>query len=426
MDENTLLERVKRYSHSSTALTAIATKYFLSSHLAPEDIVKHLGSLRGPLMKVGQLLSMVPDILPEPYAKALSSLQSQAPPMGELFVKRRMKAELGTDWEKCFQHFSLAPFAAASIGQVHAATNLHEEELACKLQYPNMAGIVEADLAQFQWLLSLYEKQGGAFKTQQFLEEIQTHLYEEISYKKEIHNILLFQSIFKNEPTVLIPQVFPTLSTDRLLTMSYIKGFSLEAFTHKSQDLRNQAAQNLFFAWYFPLHRYGYLHGDPHAGNYLFSETGNVSLLDFGCVRQFSPSFLKGIRDLYKALRINHKDLLISAYEQWGFKNITHEIADILTLWARLLYGPLLEDRIRPISENYSGEEGKHLATQVLQQLKSHGKIEVPREFVLMHRAAVGMGAAFIKLQAQLNWHQLFEEILDRGSLFCHKDRYIP
>ena len=425
MDENTLVEKIKRYSNSSTALTSLATKHFLSSNLTPQEVVNRLGSLRGPLMKVGQLLAMVPDILPEPYAKALSSLQSQAPPMGGLFVKRRMKAELGSEWERHFRSFNLEPFAAASIGQVHKAISLKGESLACKLQYPNMYGIIEADLTQFRILLSLYEKGGGAFKTQQFLEEVQTHLYEEISYKKEVHNIGRFQSLFEKESTVSVPQVFPSLSTDRLLTMSYMEGLSLEAFIEKPQDLRNEAAKNLFFAWYYPLYKSGDLHGDPHAGNYFFSETGQISLLDFGCVRHFPKSFLKGVLNLYDALKNHNNDLLIASYEQWGFKNITKSMAETLTLWASHLYAPLLDNRMRPISESYSGEEGKRIATQVLNELKRQGKIELPREFVLMHRVAVGMGAAFIKLRAQLNWHQLFEETLNRAGAFGHEDGYI-
>jgi predicted unusual protein kinase regulating ubiquinone biosynthesis (AarF/ABC1/UbiB family) len=426
MDENTLLKRLQRYSNSSATFAALSAKFITSHQLDPQDLVKHLGSLRGPLMKVAQLLSMVPDILPEPYAQALSVLQSQAPSMGGLFVKRRMKSELGPNWERHFKTFNLEPFAAASIGQVHKAQNERGDWLACKLQYPHMQGIIEADLAQFRLLLSLYESRGGSLKTGQFLEEIQHYLYEEISYKKEAQNIHLFQKIFNTYPNISIPQVFPSLSTDRLLTMSYMRGYSLEDFSKESLGVRNKAAKNLFFSWYYPLYAHGYLHGDPHAGNYLFSEEGEISLLDFGCVRYFSPSFLLGVRQLYEALKTNKEDLLINAYQQWGFKNLTKELAQTLTLWARFLYGPVLEDRIRPIAEAYNGQEGRRIAKEVLKKLKVHGKVELPREFILMDRVAVGMGAAFIKLKAELNWHQLFEEILNQAGFLSRYERDIP
>lgn len=413
MDDNTLLERLRRYSQSSAAFTALTTKY-LTSSVDPQEVVKRLGSLRGPLMKVGQLLAMVPDLLPESYAQALSSLQSQAPPMGGLFVKRRMKAELGSEWEKNFHSFELEPFAAASIGQVHRAQSLTKERLACKLQYPNMQGIIEADLVQFRFFLSLYEHKGGALKTGEFLKETEHHLYEEISYKKEAHHMALFAHIFRAHPTVSLPTVIPSLSTDRLLTMSYMQGASLKEFSEKPLDLRNQAAQNLFFAWYYPLYTHGSLHGDPHPGNYLFSEEGHISLLDFGCVRQFSSSFLQGVRLLYEALKTNKQDLLIEAYTQWGFDSLTKELVEILTLWARFLYNPLLEDRVRPISDIDTGPQGRELIKEIFKRLKAHGRIELPREFILMDRVTVGMGAAFMKLQAQVNWHRLFEEILNQ------------
>jgi predicted unusual protein kinase regulating ubiquinone biosynthesis (AarF/ABC1/UbiB family) len=413
MDENTLLERLRRYSQSSAAFTALTTKY-LSSSIDPQEVVKRLGSLRGPLMKVGQLLAMVPDVLPEPYAQALSTLQSQAPPMGGLFVKRRMKGELGPDWEKNFHSFELEPFAAASIGQVHRAESLTRQPLACKLQYPNMQGIIEADLVQFRFFLSLYEHKGGALKTGEFLKETEHHLYEEISYKKEAENMALFEDIFHPYPTITLPKVVPSLSTDRLLTMSYMQGASLKTFSEKPLDLRSQAAQNLFFAWYYPLYTHGALHGDPHPGNYLFSEEGHISLLDFGCVRQFSPAFLHGVRLLYEALKTNKQDLLIEAYTQWGFDSLTKELIEILTLWARFLYTPLLEDRVRPISEADTGLQGRALIKEIFQRLKAHGKIELPREFILMDRVTVGMGAAFMKLRAEVNWHRHFEEILNQ------------
>lgn len=416
MDENTLLDRLRRYSQSSAAFTSLTAKYLTSHSLDPYDIANRLGSLRGPLMKVGQLLAMVPDLLPEPYAKALGSLQSQAPPMGGLFVKRRMKSELGPNWEQNFQFFDLEPFAAASIGQVHHAISFDNKKLACKLQYPNMQGIIEADLTQFRFFLALYEHKGGALKTGQFLKETEHHLYEEIDYKKEAQNISLFQNIFKNHGEISLPTIVPSLSTERLLTMSYLNGLTLKDFCEKPAYSRNEAAQNLFFAWYYPLYTHGYLHGDPHPGNYLFSEEGNISLLDFGCVRRFSPGFLNGIKLLYEALKTNKEDLLIEAYTQWGFSHLTKELIEILTLWARFLYSPLLEDRIRPISETETGHQGREIVKTILTKLKDYGKVELPREFILMDRVTVGMGAAFMRLHAQINWHQAFESILNQAN----------
>ena len=113
-----------------------------------QALARSLGALKGPLMKVAQMMATIPEALPADYADALMKLQSQAPPMGAAFVKRRMQAELGPDWRQSFGEFDLSPTAAASLGQVHRATSLEGERLACKLQYPDMASAVEADLVQ--------------------------------------------------------------------------------------------------------------------------------------------------------------------------------------------------------------------------------------------------------------------------------------
>jgi hypothetical protein len=107
---------------------------------------------------------------------------------------------------------------------------------------------------------------------------------------------------------------------------------------------------------------------------------------------------------------------MAEAYELWGFKNLTKDLREALNLWAKFLYGPLLEDRIRPIDEHYSGIRGKEIAKEVLQKLKENGIVKPPREFVFMDRAAVGLGSAFIRLRVELNWHELFEGIIQRRT----------
>ena len=126
-----------------------------------EALARALGGLKGPIMKVAQLVATIPDVVPPEYAAELQKLQSQAPPMGAAFVKRRMMAELGTSWRERFGEFDLKPAAAASLGQVHRATTLGGAPLACKLQYPDMESAVEADIAQLEVLFSLHRRKIG-------------------------------------------------------------------------------------------------------------------------------------------------------------------------------------------------------------------------------------------------------------------------
>ena len=329
--------------------------------------------------------------------------------MGELFVKRRMKAELGSCWLENFSSFNLTPFAAASLGQVHRATDLHGRNLACKLQYPDMASTVEADLSQVKLFLRLYR---GPLDTEEVLKEVADRLREELLYSQELSSLKIFKSLLSHNLAIHISEGIPELSTERLLTMDYLEGRPLLSWIDSPLKHRNLMAKNLFYAWYYPFYKEGLLHGDPHFGNYTFREDGSINLFDFGCVRSFDPSFVNGVLHLYQALKANSESQMRDAYELWGFKNLTPELVEALTLWAKFLYGPLLDNRVRPIDEDYSGIRGKEIAKQVFQKLRESGTVKPPREFVFMDRAAVGLGSAFIRLRAELNWHELFETII--------------
>jgi predicted unusual protein kinase regulating ubiquinone biosynthesis (AarF/ABC1/UbiB family) len=411
MDVNSLSGRLKRHFDTSTSLAGFLSKLGNSPEETASELTKILGNLKGPLMKVAQILSIVPDMVPSEYAHHFQSLQSQAPGMGELFVKRRMKAELGINWLQNFSSFNLTPFSAASLGQVHKATDLEGYPLACKLQYPDMASTVEADLSQAKFFLRLY---GGPLDTEEILKEVTDRLREELSYPRELASLTTFKEILAHRPEIHIPEGVPELSTERLLTMEYLEGQPLMSWIESPLEHRNLMAGNLFYAWYYPFYKAGLLHGDPHFGNYTFREDGSINLFDFGCVRSFTPSFVDGVLHLYQALKKDSENQMAEAYELWGFGNLTKDLRDALTLWAKFLYAPLLDNRVRPIDEDYSGIRGKEIARQVFQKLRESGTVKPPREFVFMDRAAVGLGSAFIRLRAELNWHELFEGIIQK------------
>jgi predicted unusual protein kinase regulating ubiquinone biosynthesis (AarF/ABC1/UbiB family) len=424
MNEDSLTGRLKRYTNVSTAVGGLMARLLGDRYLGvsidtpqhAEDLKTTLGHLKGPLMKIAQILATVPDMLPPEYATAFLELQSNAPPMGWPFVKRRMQAELGVDWRSNFLEFEPTAAAAASLGQVHRALDLKGTPLACKLQYPEMGSAVEADLNQLKFILKSFEIYSGALDTENLQTEIREHLREELDYLREAKHMKLFLEILKDAPFVAIPAVFDKLTTTRLLTMSWLDGKKLLAFTNAPQDLRNEISGALFKSWYYPLYTYGILHGDPHLGNYSWSPEGKLNLLDFGCVRIFNPSLIEGVLDLYKSLQTGDEELAVHAYKTWGFTKIDKELIEVLNMWARFLYEPLLDNRVRPIDEAYSGVRGREVAGAVFKALKCKGGVKPPREFVFMDRAAVGLGSVFMHLRAQLNWHELFEELIQDFS----------
>jgi predicted unusual protein kinase regulating ubiquinone biosynthesis (AarF/ABC1/UbiB family) len=385
-------------------------------------LAQALGGLKGPIMKVAQLLATIPDLIPPEYAAELQKLQSEAPPMGAAFVKRRMQAELGSQWQGRFGSFDLNPAAAASLGQVHRATTKDGERIACKLQYPDMQSAVEADLSQLELVFALHRRMDPAIDTREIAKEIGERVREELDYEREAKHAGLYAHTLADVEEVRVPRVHPELSTRRLLSLEWLEGEKILQFTEAPVEIRNRLAVAMFKAWWHPFSHAAVIHGDPHLGNYtVFSEDGEargINLLDYGCIRIFHPRFVGGVVDLYRGLQTDDRARVVHAYETWGFKNLSNELIDILNIWARFIYAPLLDDRIRTVADGVKpGEYGRRQAFEVHKALKEKGPVTVPREFVFMDRAAVGLGAVFLHLKAELNYHQLFENEIERFSL---------
>ncbi len=403
---------------SGAGLTFAANAMF-GGEKGDERIAKALaaapGKSKGPLMKVAQMVSTIPDFLPAEYADELSQLQAQAPAMGWPFVRRRMRAELGPDWQGKFTSFGKEAAHAASLGQVHRATLPDGREVACKLQYPDMASAVESDVGQLKLLLGTFKRLDGSIDPTEMVDEITDRLREELDYAREAKHMALYAHILADKDFVTIPDPVPELCTDRLLTMSWVSGERLDAYEDAPQEVRNQIAENLFWTWWYPFNSRAVIHGDPHLGNYQVTQDGiGLNLLDFGCIRIFPIGFVAGVVDLYRGLLADDFDAVYAAFEKWGFKGLNRELVEVLSIWARFIYGPLLDDRVRSVADSVKpGDYGRKEAFAVRKLLKEKGPVTIPREFVFMDRAAIGLGAAYLRLGAELNYHRLFEASLE-------------
>jgi predicted unusual protein kinase regulating ubiquinone biosynthesis (AarF/ABC1/UbiB family) len=420
--------RMRRYARVSTAMGGLAARLAGERYLGlPIDRARHaadlkaaLGGIKGPLMKVAQLLATIPEALPKEYAGELAALQANAPPMGWPFVRRRMQAELGPDWPKRFRSFEHEAARAASLGQVHRATSLEGATLACKLQYPDMGSAVEADLNQLKLVLSIYQRYDRAVTTDEIYAEIAERLREELDYKREAAHMRLYRAMLAEERSIAVPVPVPALSTARLLTMNWLEGTPFLEVVKAPAERRNAIARHMFRAWYVPFYYYGVIHGDPHLGNYTLRADGGVNLLDFGCIRIFPAPFVQGVIDLYHALDRDDEALAIHAYESWGFRKLSRDMIAALNRWANFLYAPLLDDRKRRIQEAGTGAYGRDVAEEVHREIRKLGGVKPPREFVFMDRAAIGLGSVFMHLKAEINWHRLFHELIedfDAGEL---------
>ena len=431
-EDNNIGGRMRRYARGSTAVGGIAARMAGERYLGmkldkskhAEDLRMALGGLKGPLMKVAQILSTIPEGLPREYAAELTHLQSNAPSMGWPFVKRRMASELGQDWQKKFQSFEKQAVAAASLGQVHRAVGHDGANLACKLQYPDMSSAVEADLKQLKVVFSLYRRYDQAIDPTKIYEELSDRLREELDYTREARHMALYADMLKGEANVAVPETVQDLSTTRLLTMTWLSGERLLDFVDEAPERRNEVARSMFRAWYVPFYQYGVIHGDPHLGSYTVRpDDCGVNLIVVGVVRIFPPHFVSGVIDLYRALLSEDEELAVHAYETWGFTNLSREIIDVLNIWARFVYGPIMEDRVRTMEETNNVAYGAEVAEKFHAALKEIGGVQPPREFILMDRAAIGLGSVFLHLKAELNWFQMVHDLIENFEVASMQER---
>ena len=422
-EQNRLTARAARYARVGANVGGVAAR-IAGARLFGLDgadagnavaLASALGGLKGPIMKVAQLVSTIPDALPPEYADALSKLQNDAPPMGAAFVKRRMRAELGENWERRFGSFDLRPAAAASLGQVHRATTTDGTPLACKLQYPDMRSAVEADLQQLQVLFSIHRRMSPAVDLRDAVGEIGARLREELDYAREAKHLALYRRMLADTAEVTVPRLEAELSTGRLLTMGWLDGDNLLTRKGDPLEVRNAIGRAMFKAWWHPFSHYAVIHGDPHLGNYTVRRDGSgINLLDFGCIRVFPTLFAGGVVDLYHGLLRGDEAQVVHAYETWGFRGLSRQLIDALNIWAKFIYGPILDDRVRTVADGIEpGQYGRREAFTVHKQLKEFGPIKVPREFVFMDRAAVGLGSVFLHLGAEMNFYRLFNEQIE-------------
>src|SRR5438067_5356337 len=282
-------------------------------------------------MKVGQILSFVHTsaVLEgqygEVYRAAFASLQADAEPMEPVLVAAVIESELGRPPEELFAEFSPEPIAAASIGQVHPA-RLHDgTEVAVKVQYPGVADAMRDDLANTQLLLTFVKIAKGVvpqyrnFDVRAVADEIAERMGEEIDYTTELANQMEFAEHYRGHPFARVPEVFPELSSDRVLTMEMVHGRRWAAIGDVDQELLDRWGEAIHRFWFGSIARFGMFNADPHPGNYLFHDDGTVTFLDFGCVKRLSPVAQRGFWDMPAAAIDNDAERLLRVFAEQGF-----------------------------------------------------------------------------------------------------------
>ena len=287
-------------------------------------------------MKVAQLMATIPDLLPPEYAAELPSCRATP----RRWAGPSSSGAWTRNWAPIGRRNSqpsstIRPPLLRSARCIVPARSTARRS-ACKLQYPDMQSAVEADLQQLAWLLAIRRRLDTAIDTSEIGKEIGARVREELDYRREAKHVALYRRMLDGIDIVRVPRAWPELSTGRLLTLDWLEGTRMLAHKNDPLAVRNALATAMFTAWWFPFSRFGVIHGDPHLGNYTvferaeaararIVEPAGINLLDYGCIRIFPPKFVRGVVDLYHGLLHDDDELVVRAYETWGFRRLSRE-----------------------------------------------------------------------------------------------------
>jgi predicted unusual protein kinase regulating ubiquinone biosynthesis (AarF/ABC1/UbiB family) len=378
-----------------------------------EQVFELLGGLKGAIMKLGQMLSVVADNLPEVYQQALRGLQQSAPPMAAHLVAEVIKAELGQPPERAFFEFSAEPVAAASIGQVHRAKLFDGTPVAVKVQYPGVDVAIRADLDNAFLLYSAARAIAPGIDPEPVVSELRERMGEELDYRIEAANQEEFRAAYEGHPWVRIPAVHPEVSTARVLVSEWVSGRSFYDLLGEPQDARDRIAEQLFRFWSGSISKMLLFNADPHPGNYFFEDEGGIWFLDFGLVKRFEAEEIVQLRDRVAALRSGDDDAVIDAIVRHGWLRPGMRIDQKRMVdLARLSVLPLVDHRPFTYTREYMAEtidamfniEGPY--GDVIRQMT------LPRNQLILTRIHLGLGGLFAKLGATRDWASILDEYL--------------
>jgi predicted unusual protein kinase regulating ubiquinone biosynthesis (AarF/ABC1/UbiB family) len=384
-----------------------------------EDVARELGNMKGALMKFGQLLSFIMEALPDDAQKALATLQSDAKPMAPGLAAKMVTDELGESPERIFLDWQITPVAAASVGQVHRAVTRDGRDVAVKVQYPGVASAIESDLDNAEALYRL----GTAFvlkglDAKGLVDELRNRMRDELDYELEAVSQTEFSTHFAGHPFITIPAVDPATSTKRVLTTEWVEGLPWAEFESLATSAaRQRAGESIWRFAQHAVHRIGAFNGDPHPGNYKFSIDGDVTFLDFGLVKRWTPGEWQQLAPSLDAIVVHRDpDRLVTVMEEIGFLRAGHGLAPQQVYdYVSTPYTPYLTDTftftrafVRDAMSTVIDVKGPHAA--VIE------KLNMPPSFVILDRVVWGVSAILGKLEVTAPWRSMLLEYRDGGA----------
>jgi predicted unusual protein kinase regulating ubiquinone biosynthesis (AarF/ABC1/UbiB family) len=404
-----------RYAASAPRLFAAAgeQRQLLREDLAlqtAEDVADTLGTMKGVMMKIGQMASYVDDGLSPGVRRTLSRLQDSVPPMSGELAAQVVREELGLPPERAFARWDPQPIAAASIGQVHRAVTLDGRAVAVKVQYPGIAETIAADLRNVALLRRMLRITAPAQDVDALLTELRDRVVEELDYRREAANQRLLAAYYDDHPTIYVPGIISELSTRRMVTSELSGGARFAELASWPQGERDLAAETIYRFVFRSLYEVGAFNGDPHPGNYLFHRGGRVTFLDFGLVKHFTPAELQPLLQMARNVCVEHdpeafrRSLENAGFLRPGAPLSTQAIVEHLAVF----YDTIREPGPLTITSEYASAVVRRFF-DVRSPVADY--ISVPRSYVILQRINLGLFAVLGELSATANWRAIAEEI---------------
>jgi len=378
-------------------------------------LVERSKELRGAFMKLVQMLSMRDDILPAEALQVLSVVQSSVPPMDYALIRKQITRELGQAPETLYARFDEHAFAAASLGQVHKARLQSGEDVVVKVQYPGVDETVEQDLRNIKALLQTFTLVARDVMRQKIdqsdvYRELEERLHEELDYVNEAQNIGRFQRMFAGDDEVIIPAVYPALSSRRVLTMGMVEGYPLNDILAPGveQAMKDWVAVKYFRVVWRQIFEFGVLHTDPHPGNYLVTYHPKLALLDFGSIRIFPDEIRRAYHRLAKAILARNAATMAECFVTLGFLDEGDDPEPLVRIMD-VIFEPVLKDRVYDPRDYQTVEKGMEIAAIGIE----NRLFKAPGHRVFLARALMGLDAYLKQLGTVINWHREFKRCVD-------------
>jgi predicted unusual protein kinase regulating ubiquinone biosynthesis (AarF/ABC1/UbiB family) len=381
-----------------------------------QTVVETLGKLKGASLKLGQLVSADPELIPAEFAEVMSSLQRSAPPMTYETVVAQIEKAYDRPMETLFSYFDPDPVGAASIGQVHRARLEDGQEVAVKVQYPRVAESLDSDLKTLRSMLNygraVIEKQ----RLNAYLEEVRNVVMTEADYRIEAENLARFYELMAERPGVRTPRPMLELARETVVVMEFMEGRPLEEALREMEDLERRDAILLrwveLFSWMF--HEVHELHADPHPGNFLLDENDELVMLDFGCIKRFDPAFTDGFLDVLDASWQGDHARALQGYMALGFGTRGNEDARVdpalMGEYNQIVLAPFMTDEVFEFASWSPAKDAK----MFMLRHPSMFALTPPSDALPYFRVLSGIKGLLAKLDARLSVKQMAVETARR------------